>query len=368
MKFSIARETLLTPLSRVIGVVEKRQTLPILSNVLIRLQDGQLELTGTDLEVQLVARVAVSSGEDGAVTVPARKLLDIFRLLPDNSEVKVETREDRVGIRCGSSRFSLTTLPVDNYPAFDSGATELEAAVPSETLRLALEKTQFAMALQDVRYYLNGLLLDLEGSTLRTVASDGHRLALFQEVLPTPFVSNRQIIIPRKGIQELSRLLGDADDTVIIQISPNTVRVDLGTVSFSAKLIEGRYPHYQRVIPTELNRRYRADKELLRGALSRVSLLSIEKQKSISLEVEGEGKVMVLKSQNTEHEEAEERLDIEAEGGGVSVGFNAGYLQEAITHADSEHVWLSFTQAANSCLVEDVTDQRYKFVVMPMRL
>ena len=368
MKFSVARETLLTPMSQVIGVIERRQTLPILSHVLIVLEEGQLSLTGTDLEIQLVARVGVEGGQPGAVTVPARKLLDILRLLPDRSQVSVELKEDRMAIRCGSSRFNLTTLPVENYPAFDSGSTDLEASVPSEMLRLALDKTLFAMAQQDVRYYLNGLLLDLEGSTLRTVASDGHRLALFQETMSAPFASNRQIIVPRKGIQELARLLGDADDNVQIQISSNTVRVNLGAVSFSAKLIEGRFPDYQRVMPRDLTRVYQVDKELFKGALSRVSVLTIEKQKSIGLEVKAEENAMILSSQNAEQEEAEERLEIQAEGGDISVGFNAGYLLEAIGHAGSEHVRLSFTQAANSCLIEDVVDQRYKYVVMPMRL
>ena len=367
MKFSIARETLLTPLQQVIGVIERRQTQPILANVLIRLSDGQLELTGTDLEVQLVARVAVESSDAGAMTVPARKLLDIFRLLPERSQVTLELKDDRLALRGGTSRFSLTTLPVENYPAFDSGSTELEVAVPTETLRLALDKTTFAMAQQDVRYYLNGLLLDFEGSTLRAVASDGHRLALFQEAQTAPFASNRQIIVPRKGILELSRLLGDADDTVIIQIAPNSVRVNLGAVSFSAKLVEGRYPDYQRVMPRDLNRLYTVDKDTLKGALSRVSVLSSEKQKSISLEVTDE-QVMVLKSQNSEQEEAEERLTINAEGDGIAVGFNAAYLIDAIGHLSAESVKLSFTALANSCLIEDPSDPRFKYVVMPMRL
>lgn len=367
MKFSIARETLLTPLQQVVGVIEKRQTQPILANVLLRLEDGQLEFTGTDLEVQLVARVNVESADTGAITVPARKLLDIVRLLPERSLINLERREERLALRGGSSRFSLTTLPAENYPAFDTGSTELELTVANECLRLALEKTTFAMAQQDVRYYLNGLLLDLEGSTLRTVASDGHRLALFQDIQPTPFASNRQIIIPRKGVLELSRLLGDADDTLGIQISPNTIRVNLGSVSFSAKLIEGRFPDYQRVMPRDLNRSYQLDKEAFKGALSRVAVLSSEKQKSISLEI-GEDDVMVLKGQNAEHEEAEERLSVEAEGGGVSVGFNAAYLLDAIGHVAAGEVRLSFTAAANSCLIEDAADQRYQYVVMPMRL
>ena len=367
MKFSIMRETLLTPLSQVIGVVEKRQTLPILSNVLLRIGQGQLELTGTDLEVQLVARSAVDSTEEGAITVPGRKLLDILRLLPDQSSVNFDFKEDRLAIRCGSSRFHLTTLPVENYPAFDSGATELETTVPGEVLKAALDKTTFAMAQLDVRYYLNGLLLDLEGSTLRTVASDGHRLAVFQEVMPDAFPANRQIIIPRKGVLELARLLGDAAEQVAIKISPNSVSVDLGSVIFSAKLIEGRFPDYQRVMPRDLTIRYAADKDVLKGALNRVAVLSSEKQKSISLVVENE-EVMVLKGQNSEQEEAEERLPIDAEGGNVSVGFNATYLQDAVGHTDSARVNLSFTAAANSCLIEDTEDQRFRYVVMPMRL
>jgi DNA polymerase-3 subunit beta len=367
MKLSIARETLLTPLSQVIGVIEKRQTLPILSNVLLQLSGGQLEMTGTDLEVQLLARVHVDSAEEGAITVPARKLLDIFRLLPERSEVTLEHIDDRLSIRSGRSRFNLTTLPVENYPAFDSGSTDLEVTLPSDSLRSALDKTIFAMAQQDVRSYLNGLLIDLEGHTLRTVASDGHRLAVFQETLPSPFSANRQIIVPRKGIQELSRLLGDADDSLTIQISPNTIRVNLGQVTFSAKLIEGRYPDYQRVMPRELSRIYQADKEELKSALSRASLLTSEKQKSVSLEVDEAG-LMILKAQNSEHEEAEERLMVDAQGGSVSVGFNAGYLLDAINHVDSEQVRLSFTDVANSCLVEDTTDPRFRYVVMPMRL
>lgn len=367
MKFSIARETLLTPLSQIIGVVEKRQTLPILSNVLLKLNEGELELTGTDLEVQLVARVPVDSTEPGALTVPARKLLDIFRLLPERSQVSVETKEDRLAVRCGSSRFNLTTLPAESYPAFDSGNTELEVTISSSHLRMAMEKTTFAMAQQDVRYYLNGLLLDLEGDILRTVASDGHRLAMFQTDLPTPFASNRQIIIPRKGITELLRLLGDADDAINIQISPNTVRVNLGKVLFSAKLIEGRFPDYQRVMPRELVRIYQTNRDTLKAALSRVSVLASEKQKSITLDVQADG-LMTLKGQNSEHEEAEEQLTVDAQGGEVSIGFNAAYLLDAIGHIDSELVRLSFPAAANSCLIEDTADQRFKYVVMPMRI
>ena len=366
MKFTIARETLLTPLQQVIGVVEKRQTLPILSNVLLKLTDGQLELTGTDLEVQLVTRTTVETGDAGAVTVPARKLLDICRLLPDKSVVSVECKDDRFAIRCGGSRFNLATLPADNYPEFDTGTSELEVAVPAATLRRALEKTTFAMAQQDVRYYLNGLLLDLDGRMLRTVASDGHRLAVFEETLEIEG-EGRQIIVPRKGVLELARLLGEGAETVTVRIAPNTVRVNLGAVSFAAKLIEGRFPDFQRVMPRDLARVMLIDKDIFKGALTRVSVLSNEKYKSIGMEVDEEA-VMSLKAQNPEHEEAEERVPVALEGGGLSVGFNAAYLLDAINNVGSAQVRLSFTESANSCLIEDCEDSHFKFIVMPMRL
>jgi len=367
MKFTIARETLLAPLQQVIGVIEKRQTLPILSNVLVRIKEGQIELTGTDLEVQLITRGPIDTNESVEVTVPARKLLDIFRLLPERSLVNVDISEDRFSIRCGGSRFNLTTLPVENYPAFDNGATELEVSVPSDLLRAALNKTTFAMAQQDVRYYLNGILLDLDGAALRTVSSDGHRLAVFQESIPAVSPSNRQIIIPRKGVLELARLLSDADDSVLLQIAPNTVRINLGAVSFSAKLVEGKFPDFQRVMPKELNRIYTIDKDTLKSALTRVSVLSNEKYKSISVDVDANG-LMAIKAQNPEHEEAEERLTVKINGSGISVGFNAAYLIDAVNNIDSETVRLSFTEAANSCLIEDAIDNRFKFIVMPMRL
>jgi len=367
MKFTITRENLLTPLQQVVGVVERRQTLPILSNVLLKLSDESLELTGTDLEVQLVTKAAVEGGDPGAVTVPARKFLDICRLLPDRSMVNIECRQEKFAIRCGSSRFNLSTLPAENYPEFDAGTPEVEVSVPRNCLRRALEKTVFAMAQQDVRYYLNGLLLDLGGQVLRAVSSDGHRLAFFEATLETGPVESRQIIVPRKGVLELNRLLGEGEDAVSIQIAPNNLRVDLGAVSFAAKLIEGRFPDYQRVMPRELTRVVLVDKAAFKGALTRVSVLSNEKYRGVSMEVGADG-AMCLKAQNPEHEEAEERFPVELEGEDISVGFNASYLLDAINNVDSERVKLSFTESGNSCLIEDCEDGQFKFIVMPMRL
>jgi len=366
MKFTTSRENLLTPLQQVVGVIEKRQTLPILSNVLIRLSQNRLEFTGTDLEVQLVTQSVTDSGEDGQITVPARKLLDICRLLPEGSAVNVDSGADKISIKSGRSRFSLSTLPADNYPAFDISSPEVEVSLSSRILKKAMEKTLYAMALQDVRYYLNGLLLDLDGGLLRTVSSDGHRLAVYEETLEGTRLEPRQVIIPRKGVLELYRLLGDQDEIISLGIAPNNIRVLMGTVSFSAKLIEGRFPDFRRVMPRDISKTIHIEKDLFKSALTRVAVLSTEKIKGVSLEVEGD--TMKLQAQNPEHEEAEEELEVRMEGEGLSVGFNAAYLLDAINNVDAGEVKLSFTDAANSCLIEDPQNQKYKFIVMPMRL
>ena len=366
MKFKTSRENLLMPLQQVVGVIEKRQTLPILSNVLIRLADNRLEFTGTDLEVQLVTHSVTESSEDGEITVPARKLLDICRLLPDGSAVNVECRPDKISLHSGRSRFSISTLPAENYPAFDVNDPEAELTLSSKLLKKAMEKTLFAMALQDVRYYLNGLLLDLDGRLLRTVASDGHRLALYEETLDGAEFEPRQVIVPRKGIMELYRLLSDQDEMVTLQFSSNNIRVLMGNVSFSAKLIEGRFPDFRRVMPRDITKVVTVDRETFKAALTRVSVLTAEKIKGVSLEVK-EG-LMLLQSQNPEHEEAEEEFEVRLEGEGLAVGFNTTYLLDALNNVDAETLTLSFTDAGNSCLIEDPQNQKYKFIVMPMKL
>lgn len=366
MKFRILREDLLLPLQQVIGVIERRQTLPILANVLIEVGSGRVELTGTDLEVQLIARSMTDSEEQGRFTVPARKLMDICRLLPDGSEIGFDVKPERVAVQCGKSRFSLGALPAENYPNFEHGDPEVEFFCDAQVLRRAIEKTAFAMAQQDVRYYLNGLLVEIQRGQLRTVASDGHRLALFEDAIEGMPDVSRQIIVPRKGILELGRLLAHVDEPARVQISPNNVRVVLASFSFAAKLVEGRYPDYDRVIPRASSRIAIADRMALRGALTRVAVLSNEKFKGVSLEVKS-GAIM-LKAQNPEHEEAEDEIPAEVSGDEFSVGFNANYVLDAINAVGSDSVRLSFTDANGSCLIEDLSDARHRFVVMPMRL
>lgn len=366
MKFTTSRENFLTPLQQVVGVIEKRQTLPVLSNVLIRLCDNRLEFTGTDLEVQLVTHSVTDSGQEGSITVPARKLLDIIRLLPDGSSVNVECRQEKLSIQSGRSRFSLSTLPAENYPAFDVSSPEVEITLSSRILKKAMEKTLYAMALQDVRYYLNGLLLDLDGAVLRAVSSDGHRLAVYEESLEDVNAAPRQVIIPRKGVLELYRLLGDQDEIITLQLSANNIRVLMGEVIFSAKLIEGRFPDFRRVMPRDISKVITLGKDAFKSALTRVAILSTEKLKGVSLEVAGN--TMKLQAQNPEHEEAEEELEVSLEGESLAVGFNASYLLDALNNVDSDEVKLSFTDAGNSCLIEDLQNGKYRFIVMPMRL
>lgn len=366
MRFSISRDKLLAPLQKVVSVVERKQTMAILSNVLLRLSENCLELTGTDLEIQLVTQADVDTGDEGEITIPARKLLDICRSLPEGDTIKFDSMQDRLSIQCGRSRFSLNTLPAGNYPAFDLSPAELTVEFSSGLLKKAMEKTLYAMAQQDVRYYLNGLMLELASGYIRTVASDGHRLALYEGVLDHELPQGRQIIIPRKGVMELFRLLGEDDSTVSTHIATNNIRIRVGNLNFSAKLIEGRFPDFQRVMPKEIVTVVTADKAMLKAALTRVAILSNEKFRGINVDVK-DG-IMTIESHNSEQEEAREEVEVDLEGPGVSVGFNATYLLDAINNIDSEGVRLSLTEAANSALLEDLVDQSYKFVVMPLKL
>lgn len=366
MKFSTSREALLAPLQQIVGVIERRQTLPILGNVLLRLSDGRLELTGTDLEVQLITRLDVQGDDEGSTTVPARKLADIVRLLPDGSAVQVDCRQERFHVQSGRSRFALSTMPAGNYPEFDSGAQGRGFTVPVATLKRAMDKTMFAMAQQDVRYYLNGLLLEIEGETLRAVASDGHRLALFEAVMPESSAGSVQAILPRKGALELARLLKDGDGLMTVELSSNSLRALVGDLSFSSKLVEGRYAEYRRVLPATTARHVLADRNELKAALTRVAILSNEKYRGVALYVEPG--TLRLRAQNPDREEAEEEISVEFDGEPFNVGFNASYLLDAVGSLESEQATLSFAESNSACILEEASDPRVRYLVSPMRL
>lgn len=373
MKLQISRENIVNPLQQVVGVIERRQTLPILSNVLIKAYEDSIILTGTDLEIQLVSKSQAVVEKPGELTVPARKLLDICRLLPEQSQIVLESHDDaksaegeKLRLQVGTRRFHLATLPAENYPEFDDQQYEREIHVNCQSLRKALGKTMFAMAQQDVRYYLNGLMLEFDRGSFRAVASDGHRLSLYEQELEQADDTFRQLILPRKGVLELYRLLGDEEESAVLQLAANSIRLILEKIIFSAKLVDGKFPDYNKVLPREISKTVMVNREEFKQAITRVSILSNEKYKGIGLDIKPQS--MRLSAHNPEQEEAEEEVEIHYEGENFSIGFNASYLLDAVVHIDSEQVKLSFTDQNNSCLIEDMENAKMKFIVMPMRL
>ena len=365
MKLSAGRESLLKPLQAVIGVVERRQTMPILANVLLVAKDGSLSVTATDLEVELVAIADVNVATPGEVTVPGRKLLDICRALPDGAEVSISQSGEKLNIKSGRSKFSLTTLPAAEFPTVDDINAGHSVSVAQPVLARLLEKTHFSMAQQDVRYYLNGLLLETGKNVLRAVATDGHRLALCEVELNDKKAPDQQVIVPRKGILELQRLLsGDGD--LAIELGTNHIRIQLDGIRFTSKLIDGRFPEYERVIPQDTTNSVSADRVAFRSALQRTAILSNEKYRGIRLIIRDNG--MVLQAHNPEQEEAEEELEAEYDGDEIEIGFNVNYLLDALSAIETDQVNLALVDGNSSCLLREPGKDDCKYVVMPMRL
>ena len=365
MKFSAARETLLKPLQTVVGVVERRQTMPILSNVLLSAQGKKLSVTATDLEVEMVAEAEVKGDSGGEITVPGRKLHDIFRALPEGSSVEFNLSGERLTIKAGRSRFTLSTLRAADFPTIDEIGAKQTLRLNKPDLRRLVEKTHFSMAQQDVRYYLNGLLLETDKKRLRAVATDGHRLALSEVDLLGAATRDEQLIVPRKGVLELSRLL-EGDGEVEVALGANHIRVQLEGVRLTSKLIDGRFPEYSRVVPAQPKNIIKADRNLFRQSLQRTAILSNEKYRGVRLDLSANS--VVLQANNPEQEEAVETLEVEYGGDAMEIGFNVNYLLDALAAVDSEQVEFGVTDANSSCLIREPGTDRTKFVVMPMRL
>jgi DNA polymerase-3 subunit beta len=365
MKFSAARETLLKPLQTVVGVVERRQTMPILSNVLLSAQGGKLQITATDLEVEMVAEAEIKGDGAGEITVPGRKLHDIFRALPEGASVEFSLSGERLTVKAGRSRFTLSTLRAGDFPTVEEIGAKQTLRVNKADLRRLVEKTHFSMAQQDVRYYLNGLLLETDKKRLRGVATDGHRLALCEVELAGAATRDEQLIVPRKGVLELSRLL-DGDGEVQLALGANHIRVQLDGVRLTSKLIDGRFPEYSRVVPTQPKNVLKADRNLLRQALQRTAILSNEKYRGVRLELAPNS--VTLQANNPEQEEAVETLEVEYAGEPMEIGFNVNYLLDALAAVDGELVEFGVQDANSSCLIREPGNDRTKFVVMPMRL
>ncbi len=365
MKLTTEREKLLAPLQAVIGVVERRQTMPVLANVLLGVRDGQLSITATDLEVELVAATEVSVQAIGDITVPGRKFLDILRALPEKVAVTLAVEGEKVVIKAGRSRFSLATLPAADFPVIDDINAQQTVRIPRKELLRLLEKTHFSMAQQDVRYYLNGMLLEIDGLSLRAVATDGHRLALCETVLTEKARSTQQVIVPRKGVLELQRVLTE-EGAADLAIGTNHVRAQIGDIRFTSKLIDGRFPEYSRVIPAAAANAIRADRDTLRQALQRTAILSNEKYRGIRITVKQNA--LTVQAHNPEQEEAEEEIEVGYAGADLEVGFNVNYLLDALAAIDGQEVELGLTDSNSSCLIRSPGEGSARYVVMPMRL
>lgn len=367
MKFTTNRETLLRPLQLVTGVVERRQTLPVLANLLVVAEGGALSLTGTDLEVELVAvERGVAIQDEGQATIPARKLADIWRSLPEGAEVAVTVEGDRAIVRSGRSRFTLATLPAADFPKVESGPGDLEVVLPQTDVRRLLDQVSFSMAQQDVRYFLNGMLLEVTAEHTRTVATDGHRLAMCTLATGVDGADRVQAIIPRKGVLELVRLLDDGEESVVLHMGSNHLRVTLGPYTLTTKLVDGKFPDYEKVVPRRTDRSMSGDRDTLKQAFARASILSNEKYRGVRLIIEPEQ--LTIQANNPEQEEAEEVVAVEYAGERLEIGFNVSYLQDVLNVLHDEQVSLSVADANSSALIEGATDDQAIYDVMPMRL
>ncbi|MCH1921123.1 DNA polymerase III subunit beta [Shewanella sp. A3A] len=366
MKFTIERDELLKPLQLVSGAVERRHNLPILSNVLVEVSGHSLKLTGTDLEVELVGSAAITGDiQEGRTTVPAKKLLDIVKSLPEHTEVNVEQQENKWLLRCGRSRFSLATLPAEEYPNVESFAPNIEFSLSQSLLKSLIEATQFSMANQDVRYYLNGLLFETEGSVLRAVATDGHRLALSHRSIEAQLPEN-QVIVPRKGVVELSRLLDSDDQSIALAIGENAIRATTANAVLTSKLVDGRFPDYRRVLPKGGDKVVIASRNSLKQSLTRASILSNEKFRGVRIQLSDS--LLKINANNPEQEEAEEIVDVEYNGPALEIGFNVSYLLDVLNSLKSDDVRITLSDGNSSALIENHVEEDSMYVVMPMRL
>ena len=368
MKFSISRDALLKPLNLVAGVVERRQTLPILANVLMVLDGDRLSLTGTDLEVELVGRVqlAAAGSDSGEVTVPARKLVDICKSLPEGSDIEFSVLESKVTVKSGRSRFTLSTLPAREFPNVEDSMGTHQFTIKQGQLKRLIDRTGFAMAQQDVRYYLNGMLWEIKDKQLRVVATDGHRLAMC--TLPEQVDANgdTQVILPRKGVLELARLLLEENAEIAIVIGSNHIRATTNDFTFTSKLVDGKFPDYQRVLPRSPDKIVLGSRLELRQAFTRTAILSNEKYRGVRLKLTEN--TLDIVANNPEQEEAEETVSVDYQGDSLEVGFNVSYLLDVLGVLSGERIKLSLADPNSSALLEESDAGDSLYVVMPMRL
>jgi DNA polymerase III subunit beta len=364
----LERDALLKPLQAVTGIVEKRHTLPILSNVLIERRQKRLQLVATDLEIQVATSTETgkSGDDDVSLTVSARKLQDILRSLPEAAEATIDVQNNRLQVRAGKSRFNLQTLPSGDFPAMgDPGAEQAKVTMPQKALRELLLLVQYAMAQQDIRYYLNGLLLVLDGGQIRVIATDGHRLSYAARPLGHQ-QDKREVILPRKAVLELGRLLADSEDPVTIEIFASLVRFSFGNVVLTTKIIDGKFPDYTRVVPTNYQKRFSIKRQELLQSLQRAAILSNEKFRGVRWMIAANS--LRISCTNNEQEEAQEELEISYGGDALDIGFNITYLLDVLNNVNAENVECAFGDANSSMLVTVPDNAEFRYVVMPMRI
>jgi DNA polymerase-3 subunit beta len=366
MNIQINRETLLKPLSAVTSIVEKRHTLPILSNLLLETKANKIQLTATDLEMQISLAIESATGGELSTTISAKKLLDICRSLPDNAEINLSPNDSRVILKAGKSRFNLQTLPAADYPVMSKtqGQSTL-VTLPQRQLKELLKQVEFAMAQQDIRYYLNGLLFEVNANRLNVVGTDGHRLSFTSTELKQNY-EKQEVILPRKTVIELIKLLDDSEEDAQIELSNAQVNFSFGSIKLISKVIDGKFPDYNRVIPTGHQNMFSTDRLGVLLAMQRASILSNEKYRGIRMVLSNNN--LKLISTNSDQEEAEEELEIAYQGAALDIGFNVTYLIDVLNNANSEQVTFSFADANSSCLITLPNNPQYKYVVMPMRI
>ena len=366
LKIRTTNDKLLAPLQQVTGIVERRHTLPILSNVLITASGGKVDFLATDLEVQITATAPLDGNAEGSVTAGARKLYDILRSLPEDAEVSLESKENRMTVKAGKSRFNLQTLPAADFPKMvEAKDLSKTLTIPQKALKNALRLVQFAMAVQDIRYYLNGVLFSVDKDTLRVVATDGHRLSFASQQLAGDH-GQVEAILPRKTVLELIKLLADGDEPVSLAIGANQARFSFGGIEIVSKIVEGKFPDYQKVIPTTHKNRVSLDRSILAQSLNRAAILSNEKIRGVRLVFTKDALSIICT--NNEQEEAEEGLAVDYDGDPLDIGFNISYLLDVLNHVDSSTVSVAMGDSNSSALVQMPGREDFKYVVMPMRI
>lgn len=366
MIFKAQRESILAPLNQICGVVEKKGTLPVLSNVLIKTDGDQLLLTTSDLDVEMRSECVVDVEEGGEVTVPAQKFLDICKALPDGSLIHFEYQQGQCLITSGQSKFSLSTLSAQEFPLIEEMESYQQVVIASSDLQRMLKQTVFCMAVQDVRYFLNGLLFEVSPNKLRCVSADGHRLALSECDYVNDSGINKQVLIPRKGVLELQKMIKDIDQDITLFVGNNHVKVQVEHIAMTSKLIDGKFPDYEAVIPLNMEQQFTADKELLRKALLRVAILSNEQYKGVKFKI-SENQLEIV-GNNPDQEQAEDVIAVQTDIQHIETAFNVNYLLEATNAILDDDIQFSFKEATSSCLIKHPERTDCRLVVMPLRI